>query len=174
MSGPSFAWLGICCGLGLSAPSHPREPTKLPACCCWRISATTPSPGCSRAGHDEAALYALAIDVLVHLHRLAPAAALPAGLPAYDMPRLLDEALLLADWYMPAVLGRPTDAGARAATTSTAWQEVLRRVLAAPADPGAARLPCRQPDAARRPRRACAPAGFSTSRMRSPDRPPTT
>ena len=36
---------------------------------------------------------------------------MPAGTPAYDNGRLLDEALLLTDWYLPAVLGgspRPT------------------------------------------------------------------
>ena len=84
------------------------------------------------AGHDEAALYALAIDVLVHLHRLRPQAALPAGLRTYDMPRLLEEALLLADWYMPAIFGRSTHDSVRRDYV-TAWEEVLTPVLTAPA-----------------------------------------
>lgn len=83
------------------------------------------------AGHDEAALYALAIDVLVHLHRLEPAAALPPGLPAYDLRRLLDEAMLLPDWYMPAIFGRPTEDGARR-EYALAWEEVLTPGLIAP------------------------------------------
>ena len=85
-----------------------------------------------RAGHHEAALYRLAIDVLVHLHRLEPAVALPPGLPAYDTRRLLDEALLLPDWYMPATFGRPTDDGARR-EYAMAWEEVLTPGLVAPA-----------------------------------------
>jgi N-acetylmuramate 1-kinase len=84
------------------------------------------------AGADEAALYQLAVDVLIHLHRLRPEASLPRGLPAYDARRLLDEALLLPDWYMPAVLGRPTDADARREYIY-AWEEALAPVLAEPA-----------------------------------------
>lgn len=53
------------------------------------------------AGHDETALYALATDTLAALH--AKPEALCAGLPAYDDARLLAEARLLTDWYMPAV-----------------------------------------------------------------------
>jgi aminoglycoside/choline kinase family phosphotransferase len=63
-------------------------------------------------GADEEALYALAIDVLADLH--ARSDAVPAGVPPYDDERLLTEACLLTDWYMPAVLGRDTDEAARA------------------------------------------------------------
>jgi aminoglycoside/choline kinase family phosphotransferase len=83
------------------------------------------------AGADEAALYQLAVDVLIHLHRLRPEASLPRKLPAYDARRLLDEALLLTDWYMPAVFGRPTDQIARHDYV-VAWQEALAPVLAEP------------------------------------------
>ncbi len=63
-------------------------------------------------GADEAALYALAVDVLVALHRrFAPEAA--PGLPSYDDERLLNEAALLVDWYLPAVSGRPTPSSLR-------------------------------------------------------------
>lgn len=61
---------------------------------------------------DEAALYALAVDVLIALNRGFAAAAAPE-LPPYDEPRLLAEAALLVDWYLPAVTGAPTDAGLR-------------------------------------------------------------
>jgi aminoglycoside/choline kinase family phosphotransferase len=62
-------------------------------------------------GHDEEALYALAMDVLADLHGKD---AIPPGLAPYDDDRLLTEACLLTDWYMPAVLGRPTDPALRA------------------------------------------------------------
>jgi hypothetical protein len=56
------------------------------------------------AGSDERALYGLAIDTLVALQRTAGARGLP-DLPQYDEERLLAEALLLVDWYVPAILG---------------------------------------------------------------------
>lgn len=58
-------------------------------------------------GADERQLYELAIDVLIALHRLPEAQAIPAGLPPYDDARLLDEAQLLVDWFMPAMAGVP-------------------------------------------------------------------
>ncbi len=63
------------------------------------------------ADDDEEGLYALAMDVLADLHGRAEA--VPAGTPAYDDERLLTEACLLTDWYMPAVLGHPVAADAR-------------------------------------------------------------
>ncbi len=57
-------------------------------------------------GHDERALYMLALDTLAHLHGRDDA--IPDGVPPYDDQKLLDEACLLTDWYMPAVLDRPT------------------------------------------------------------------
>jgi aminoglycoside/choline kinase family phosphotransferase len=82
-------------------------------------------------GAAEEPLYALAVDVLVHLHRLPAARAAPPALPAYDDARLLEEALLLTDWYMPATLG---DAPAPAVLTAYigAWREVLPLVGAQP------------------------------------------
>jgi N-acetylmuramate 1-kinase len=63
-------------------------------------------------GADEAALYALAIDLLVALHRaFDPAAA--REVPAYDDQRLLTEAALLVDWYLPAITGHPTEPSLR-------------------------------------------------------------
>jgi aminoglycoside/choline kinase family phosphotransferase len=81
---------------------------------------------------DEHALYGLAVDVLIHLHRLPTPTAVPGGLPPYDNDRLLAEALLLPEWYMPAVLGRPTDEGARNSYVA-AWEKALAPVLAEPA-----------------------------------------
>jgi N-acetylmuramate 1-kinase len=63
------------------------------------------------AGEDEAALYTLAVDLLIALHR---GFSLPApDLPPYDDERLLFEASLLVDWYLPAVAGRAPDASLR-------------------------------------------------------------
>lgn len=80
------------------------------------------------AGDDEAALYRLAIDALIALQRAwaERGAAQPAAraLPAYDEARLLDEALLLTDWALPALTGRATPQDVRA-SYSAAWRAVL-------------------------------------------------
>jgi hypothetical protein len=60
------------------------------------------------AGSDPAELYALATDALIALHRRTDAA--PDWLPLYDDARLLAEAELLTEWYMPAVGVRPSPA----------------------------------------------------------------
>jgi hypothetical protein len=65
------------------------------------------------AGEAEAPLYALAVDVLVSVNRRFGAAPAP-DLPSYDETRLLAEAALLVDWYLPAVTGRPTTPALRA------------------------------------------------------------
>ncbi|MDX1575041.1 MAG: phosphotransferase, partial [Kiloniellales bacterium] len=76
-------------------------------------------------GADERALYELAVDVLVHLHRAAdPRALAAAPLPDYDDDRLLQEALLLTDWYLPALRGSETPAAARDAYIE-AWRAVF-------------------------------------------------
>ncbi len=83
------------------------------------------------AGADEAVLYGLATDVLIDLHRRPAAAAIPDGVPPYDDGRLLDEASLFTDWYLPAVTGAPAPAAMRAAYVD-AWRAVLPAVQAAP------------------------------------------
>ncbi len=82
-------------------------------------------------GGNARSLYALAIDVLAHLHRLPADQQIPSGLPAYDERRLLDEACLLTDWYLPAMTGRPTPAEARADYLA-AWRSALPVVLGQP------------------------------------------
>lgn len=62
---------------------------------------------------EERPLYELATDVLIALHRLPPARAVPEGLEPYNHKRLLDEAMLLFDWYYPAVTGRRASAQAQ-------------------------------------------------------------
>jgi N-acetylmuramate 1-kinase len=58
-------------------------------------------------GESARALYEMAIDVLIALHCRFDAAH-AAWLPPYDDTRLLNEAALLVDWYLPAITGRPT------------------------------------------------------------------
>lgn len=81
------------------------------------------------AGADPETLYALAMDVLADLHRRADPA--PAGTPPYDDDRLLTEACLLTDWYMPAVLGRDTAAAARREYRRL-WRQVFPLARAVP------------------------------------------
>ena len=59
-------------------------------------------------GGDEEALYGLATDLLIDLHKRSQAEVLPKALPRYDAGKLLEEARLLTDWFMPVVLDRET------------------------------------------------------------------
>ena len=59
------------------------------------------------AGAAEPALYELAIDMLIDLHRLPTTRATAVDVPAYDDQRLLAETRLLTDWFAPAMFGRP-------------------------------------------------------------------
>ncbi len=107
---PYVAVAGILRGLGLSAPE---------------VMAVDPAQGflliedfgddtytrLLQRGADEAALYALAIDALVALQKAAVLAL--CDLPPYDDVRLLPEAVLLVDWYMPAVLNEPVSIALR-------------------------------------------------------------
>jgi hypothetical protein len=85
----------------------------------------------ARSADSELDLYALAVDVLACLHRLPARAAIPPGLPEYDQTRLLDEACLLTDWYLPAISGEPLSEGARREYVA-AWCTTFPIVLAAP------------------------------------------
>ena len=69
----------------------------------------------------EQELYALATDVLVHLHRHPPM----TGLKAHGLDQWLDELMLFPDWYCPAV-----DLAVDAAAYRSAWREVLDQVAA--------------------------------------------
>src|SRR3984893_5854362 len=74
-------------------------------------------------GADERALYSLAVDMLVELQRAVERRGTP-NLPPYDAPRLLAEAALLVDWYMPAALGSPLSEALRDEFLAL-WQAVL-------------------------------------------------
>jgi aminoglycoside/choline kinase family phosphotransferase len=85
-------------------------------------------------GADEKGLYALAIDTLVELQRRVAGSGVPGGLPAYDETRLVEEALLLVDWHLPALLGRPLEPELRDDYRAR-WTQILR------ADPNSAGPP---------------------------------
>ena len=83
------------------------------------------------AGAAEAPLYRVAVDLLIALHERFEADGPSAELPPYDDRRLLDEAALLIDWYLPAVSGRPTPEPERAAYLE-AWRAVFPVARAVP------------------------------------------
>lgn len=76
------------------------------------------------AGMAEEPLYRLAVDALIHLHRLPAKAVLPPDIADYNIPRLLAETALLPDWFLPAVRQGALDTGARA-SHDEAWRQVL-------------------------------------------------
>ena len=81
-------------------------------------------------GHDEAELYALAVDLLIDLHRkFVPAR--HSGLPAFDDARALREVLLLLDWYWQATQDQPLTPEMRE-TYLAAWRAVLPKRHAVP------------------------------------------
>jgi aminoglycoside/choline kinase family phosphotransferase len=86
------------------------------------------------AGESEEELYRLAVDVLATLHAMPSPPegdAAPEWLDAYDDEKLLEEASLLTDWYLPALTGRETGGKARDAYLA-AWRAVLPIVQARP------------------------------------------
>jgi aminoglycoside/choline kinase family phosphotransferase len=78
---------------------------------------------------DEAALYELALDLLVELHRRFEG---NETLSLYDDETFLTEAMLLTDWYMPAVCGRETPAALRAEYCDL-WRAALAEARRVPA-----------------------------------------
>ncbi|MFZ5778580.1 MAG: aminoglycoside phosphotransferase family protein [Pseudomonadota bacterium] len=76
------------------------------------------------AGGDEHELYARATDVLVALQRAGGKALLP-DLGAYAGEALIDAAMLLPEWYLPAATQRPAPPE-EIATYRECWQACLR------------------------------------------------
>jgi hypothetical protein len=110
-------------GLGLSAP---------------RVLATDPQglaliedfgdstyANCLAAGHDEGALYELAVDALLHLHNDPRGRQIDQ--PRYDLARILDELHIFAEWFAPAVVP-DHDAEAFAREWRRAWEVALAPV----------------------------------------------
>lgn len=82
------------------------------------------------AGGDEGELYERATDVLVVLHNAGPRALLPE-LAAYTGEALIDAAMLLPEWYLPAATGRPTSDEDTIAYRA-AWRACLANLPAMP------------------------------------------
>ncbi|MDP6643284.1 MAG: phosphotransferase [Rhodospirillales bacterium] len=61
------------------------------------------------AGADEVELYTRAVDLLINLHGRHPTAELPSGIETYSEQKLMEEAALFVDWYLPNLIGIPTD-----------------------------------------------------------------
>ena len=87
--------------------------------------------GGAKAAVLEDELYGLAVDVLIQLHKLPPARAVPKGIPNYGNGRLLDEAFLLPQWYAPAIAGKPMSEAQRKAY-GEAWLAAFPVVHAGP------------------------------------------
>lgn len=75
----------------------------------------------------EEDVYALAVDLLAHLHRLAP----PHTLQPYDRAELLREAMLFPQWYAAAA-GLAVDADSYVAAWDRVWAALLSETEHAP------------------------------------------
>jgi aminoglycoside/choline kinase family phosphotransferase len=82
------------------------------------------------AGGDELELYRRATDVLVMLHRAGANALLPE-LEDYTGEALVEAAMLLPEWYLPAATGRDAS-DEDFATYRDAWRACLARLPAMP------------------------------------------
>ena len=80
-------------------------------------------------GGSETALYELAIDVLIDLHKRPPAESIPSTLPIYGNGRLLDEVFLTPQWTYPAFTGVPAAEDVRKAYGKI-WLELFSHVHA--------------------------------------------
>jgi len=127
---PFLAVTAILRGLGLSAPAVLARDVELGTLLLEDLGDDTFTKLLAR-GEAEEPLYALAIDLLAELHRrFVPSA--EAAPPVYDEERLLAEALLLPDWFLPAVTGRETAPEIRE-SYAEAWRRVLPAAAGAPA-----------------------------------------
>jgi aminoglycoside/choline kinase family phosphotransferase len=76
-------------------------------------------------GAEETALYELAVDTLIGLHLVPIDKVLPLGILPYDEAKLLEEARLLTDWFLPAIDGAPLPADA-AESYAAAWRAAFK------------------------------------------------
>jgi N-acetylmuramate 1-kinase len=81
-------------------------------------------------GAAEEPLYRLAIELLIALQRSFRVPATPI-VPPYDDDRLLSEAALLVDWYLPAITGQPTEPALRTEYLA-GWRSLLPVARAVP------------------------------------------
>lgn len=81
-------------------------------------------------GAGEAELYELAVDTLIGLHHVPIEKVLPLHTPPYDEAKLLEEARLLTDWFLPAVAGQPP--ADVVASYEAAWREAFAALARQP------------------------------------------
>lgn len=72
----------------------------------------------------EEYLYALAIETLAYLHKMALQFPPPESLEEYSHQKLIDEANLLPEWYMPAALDAETSTELKSEYEHI-WQKIL-------------------------------------------------
>ncbi len=82
-------------------------------------------------GQEERALYTLATDALIALHRLPERQAVPAGVKPYDTPRLLEEVGRLQEWYLP-LIDAPALSSSAMDDYNSIWQALLPLAWKAP------------------------------------------
>ena len=76
------------------------------------------------AGTEEKSLYLLATDVLIDLHRRPMSEAVPKNLPEYDLGKLMSEAELFTDWFIPWATGGTLSENAKTDYRNN-WQSLL-------------------------------------------------
>jgi aminoglycoside/choline kinase family phosphotransferase len=79
----------------------------------------------------EEYLYALAIESLAYLHKMALQFPPPANIEEYSNQKLINEANLLPEWYMPAVLGEDTSVELKDEYEQI-WQKILNAAPTVP------------------------------------------
>lgn len=117
-------------GLGYSAPRILAEDSKLGFLLLEDFGDST-FTRLLADGADEMSLYLLATDLLIDLHGRAADQAVPAGCPIYDDAKLLDEAALLTEWYIPQITGARVSATASSEYLNL-WKDALSQARAVP------------------------------------------
>ena len=110
--------------LGYSAPCITAENLKDGLLILEDLGDHTSTRALSETPEREAELYSKAVDLLIDLHGRPAAESIPPGLGTYDVELLNQEALLLPDWFLPAITGGPTTAQIRASYLA-AWRDSL-------------------------------------------------
>jgi len=108
---PFLAIARILHGLGLSAPAIIAADCPAGLLLLEDFGDTTYTSVLAADPDRETALYTMAVDVLIDLHRRFERA--PASPPPYDSALLLGEAGLLVDWYLPALRGSASSSALR-------------------------------------------------------------
>jgi len=75
-------------------------------------------------GSDPKHLYELAVDVLVHLHKHPQRSAI--DLPKYGDDQLVNETMLLLDWYYPKLTGKQPTAEMKDSFAAV-WKELFKK-----------------------------------------------